>query len=47
VAAREVIESVFERTPGAAKGSYIEFLAAAIEYLSQRYPDRWGVTLFG
>jgi hypothetical protein len=43
---REVIASVFERTSGAAKQAYIEFLAAAIEYLSIRHQDRWGVTLF-
>src|SRR5271157_4181574 len=46
VAAREVIGSVFERAPVAAKQAYIDFLSAAIDYLSQRHPDRWGVTLF-
>lgn len=45
--AREVIESVFEHTPGASERSYIEFLGAAIEYLSLRHGDNWGVTLFG
>jgi 5-methylcytosine-specific restriction protein A len=45
--AREVIESVFEHTPGAAEQSYIEFLAASIEFLSKRHPDRWGNTLSG
>jgi hypothetical protein len=44
--AREVIESVFERIPGGAKESYIDFLAGAIKYLSLRHADRWGVTLF-
>jgi 5-methylcytosine-specific restriction protein A len=46
VAAGEVIDSVFEQTPGAAKRSYLEFLAASIEYLSEHHADRWGVTLF-
>jgi hypothetical protein len=44
--AHDVIESIFERTHGASKRTYIEFLATSIEYLSTRHPDRWGVTLF-
>ena len=45
--ARQVIESVFERVPGSAKQSYIEFLAASVEYLSSHHRDNWGITLFG
>jgi 5-methylcytosine-specific restriction protein A len=46
-AAREVIESIFEGAPSAAKQAFIEFLAAAIERLAQQDRDNWGVTLFG
>lgn len=45
--AREVVETVFEGTPGGAERSYREFLIASIGYLSQHHPDRWGVTLLG
>ena len=41
-----VIDSVFEGVSGVAKRAYRQFLTAAIDYLAQRHPDRWGVTLF-
>lgn len=44
--ARDIIESIFEQTPGEARRIFIEFLAEAIEYLSLRYRERWGITLF-
>jgi hypothetical protein len=46
VIAYSAIESCCTGTSNAAKQSYLEFLAAAIEYLSLRHPDRWGITLF-
>ena len=45
--AREVVATVFEGTPGSARGSYRKFLTASVDYLSQHHPDRWGVTLLG
>jgi len=44
-AAREVIGSVFAGTPGSNR-AYCAFLRAAIQHVSQRYNDCWGVTLF-
>ena len=46
VAADEVIQAVFARTPGGARQSYIEFLVGAIRHVASRDNDRWGVTLF-
>jgi hypothetical protein len=40
-----MVDSIFEGTSRDAKQSYCEVLAASIAYLSQHYPDRWGVTL--
>jgi hypothetical protein len=44
-AVRRMVDSIFEGTSGDAKQSYCKFLAASIAYLSEHYPDRWGVTL--
>jgi len=44
-AAREVIDSVFAGKP-CANRAYCAFLKAAIQHLSQRHNDHWGVTLF-
>jgi hypothetical protein len=46
-AAADVIENIIGGTPASAKESYLKFLAASIGFLSDRYPYRWGVTLFG
>jgi hypothetical protein len=46
VVAERVIESIFEGMPGNALESYLWFLAAVVEYLSERHPEHWGVTLF-
>ena len=46
IVAEKVVGQLFEKTSGAAKDTYLKFLAAAIEHLSQYHPDRWGITLF-
>jgi hypothetical protein len=44
--ASAIIRSLFEGIPESIKQSYFDFLAADIEFLSLRHPDRWGITLF-
>jgi hypothetical protein len=46
IVAENVLGRLFEGAPAAAKQSYLEFLAADLEHLSQHHPDRWGITLF-
>jgi len=45
VAARQMIDSIFEGVSANAKRSYCEFLFASIAHLSCDNPARWGVTL--
>jgi hypothetical protein len=41
-----VVDSIFEGVSASAEQGYRDFLAGSVDYLSQRYPDRWGITLF-
>lgn len=45
--AGSVIDSIFDGTPASAKESYLKFLVATIDFLSAKYPNTWGATLFG
>ena len=44
--AGSVVETIFHRTTGNAKRSYLRFLAKSIGFLSSQHRDRWGATLF-
>jgi hypothetical protein len=46
IVAENVLGRLFKEASGAAKQRYLEFLAAALQHLSQHHPDRWGITLF-
>ena len=46
VVAQKVLGRLFDEASSTVSRQYLEFLAGAIEHLSQHHPDRWGVTLF-
>jgi len=39
----EILDSFFKGKPESDRQNYLKFLADDIEFLSQRYPDRWGI----
>src|SRR5260370_26809477 len=46
IVAERVLGRLFEESSSATKQGFLEFLAAAVEHLSQHHSDRWGITLF-
>ncbi len=43
--AREVLDTIFAKTPADTRQQWEEFLADSIQYAAARYPDRWALAL--